>query len=47
MYIVVCNDDLGGWIECGRYKDQDQAIDAKDSMQMLDPYHIYKIVVTE
>ena len=47
MYIVVCNDDLGGWIECGRYEDQDEAIEARDSFQVIDPDHKYKIVVSE
>lgn len=47
MYIVVCNDDLGGLIECGRFEDQDEAIDAKDAMQMRDPYHIYKIMTDD
>jgi len=47
MYIIVCKDDLGGWIECGRYDDQDDAIEARDSLQVIDPNHTYKIMTTE
>lgn len=47
MYIIVCKDDLGGWIECGRYDDQDDAIEARDSLQMLDPAHTYKIMTDD
>lgn len=47
MYIVVCNDDLGGWIECGRCEDQDEAIELRDQLQMNDPSHRYKIMVSE
>lgn len=47
MYIIVCNDDLGGWIECGCYDNQDDAIEARDSLQVIDPYHTYKIMVKE
>lgn len=44
MYIIVCKDDLGGYIECARCEDQDEAIDLKDEMQIADPYHTYKIM---
>ena len=47
MYIVVCKDDLGGWIECGRYDDQDDAIEARDSLQVIDPNHTYKIMTDD
>lgn len=47
MYIIVCKDDLGGYIECARCEDQDEAIDLKDEMQIADPYHTYKIMTTE
>lgn len=47
MYIVVCNDDLGGWIEVGRCEDQDEAIELRDELQVDDPTHRYKIYATE
>lgn len=47
MYIVVCNDDLGGYIECARCEDQDEAIETKDQLQIADPYHIYRIMTDD
>lgn len=47
MYIVLCNDDLGGWIECGRFEDVDEAISLRDELQIGDPYHRYKITTTD
>lgn len=47
MYIVVCNDDLGGWIEVGRCEDQGEAVDLKDELQLEDPFHLYKIVTDD
>lgn len=44
MYIVICNDDLGGWIECGRCEEPDEAISLRDELQLSDPTHRYKIV---
>lgn len=47
MYIVVCNDDLGGYIECARCEDQGEAIDIKDELQIEDPYHTSRIMTDE
>jgi len=47
MYIVLCNDDLGGWIECGRFEDADDAISLRDELQIGDPDHRYKIITTD
>lgn len=41
------SDDLGGWIECGRFEDADEAISLRDELQIGDPDHRYKIMTTD
>lgn len=47
MYIIVCKDDLGGYIECARCEDRDEAIDLCIEMQIADPYHTYGVMSSD